>query len=323
MMIGVLTNVHSRQNKKGRYNRYVLKEALGKGGLIRETESLEEIPRVLEEFKKKKVQVIGVNGGDGTLSAALTLLFRYYPKSEPLPKILHMRGGTMNLASNNIEMYGTPLIVARRLRQKLNEVHHDFAQLETTSFWTLKIMASFLQHPLYGFCFGNGIIYKVIQQFYQMGGGSPAKGLRLLSTIIGGSMLQLQDTLALWEKTPGAVIVEGQTLPMKEHLFLLASTYSQLVLGFAPFIHGDRNTDDFNFIAFNVGPGETMRNLPTWMRGIGVADQLPRDDLFNDRVREVLMETRGGFTIDGETWASEKPYELRLALGRQVSFIKL
>lgn len=323
LVIGVITNVHSRKNRRGRYNRYVLKEALGNASLIRETELVEEIPTVLQEFKKKGVQILCVNGGDGSLSLVLTRLFDLYPPSSPLPKILHLRGGTINMASNNMKVFGTPLIAARRLRQRLFEADNDPERLELIPFWTLKLEASFLKKPIHGFCFCDGMIYRIIKDFYETGKGSSAKAMRYVSYVVGGSMLQLQDVLPLWEKTQGTITVDGKKLPMKEHTLLLASTFPKLPLGFAPFAYPNRKTDDFNFIAFNVGLGETMRNFPAWARGIGADVRPKRDDFFNDRVKQVEIESEEGFVIDGEVFESEKPYQLRLSLGRKISVVKL
>src|SRR5215471_13326780 len=94
--IGLITNPRSRVNLRdpGRPRR--LSYLIGSHGQAEATRTLDDLYRVCEEFRKERIDVLGISGGDGTLHHTLTAMIRTYGSDQSLPPIAILRGGTMN-----------------------------------------------------------------------------------------------------------------------------------------------------------------------------------------------------------------------------------
>src|SRR5690349_19758362 len=99
--IGIIANPHSKLNKQNPERHELLGYILGQQGQLRLTESLEHLSKVAAEFHQKKIDILAINGGDGTISRTLTAIVNEY-KGDPLPPIALLRGGTMNVLAQNL-----------------------------------------------------------------------------------------------------------------------------------------------------------------------------------------------------------------------------
>jgi diacylglycerol kinase (ATP) len=71
----------------------------------RVTESAEEIPAVLEELAQQKLEVLAINGGDGTIAAVLGYMLEHQIFEQP-PLIALLPGGTANMTAGDIGVAG-------------------------------------------------------------------------------------------------------------------------------------------------------------------------------------------------------------------------
>src|SRR5215470_977396 len=94
--IGVITNPRSRANLRDPSKARKLGYLIGSHGSAQATKSLDDLYRVCEEFKKERIDVLGISGGDGTLHHTLTAMIRTYGDELALPPVAILRGGTMN-----------------------------------------------------------------------------------------------------------------------------------------------------------------------------------------------------------------------------------
>ena len=98
--IGIITNPHSKQNKRNPSRSQLLSYILGKQGQMEVTQSLDDLAQVAEKFKKNEIEILAINGGDGTISQTLTAFHKVYGDTK-LPKIAILPGGTMNVRSED------------------------------------------------------------------------------------------------------------------------------------------------------------------------------------------------------------------------------
>src|SRR5437762_2543265 len=103
--IGVITNPRSRMNKRDPSRMRKLGYLIGDRGSAAATRSLDDLYRVAEEFKSADIDVLGINGGDGTIHHTLTAFVRTWG-DKPLPLIAILRGGTMNTIANSYGIKG-------------------------------------------------------------------------------------------------------------------------------------------------------------------------------------------------------------------------
>ena len=98
-MIGLIYNPKAYKNK-GREGS-LLKNLLGKnyGDIIfRLTSNVRDTPRIVEEFLKRKIDLICVSGGDGTLQRTMNELIAKGDGN--IPTISPLKGGSTNVMSN-------------------------------------------------------------------------------------------------------------------------------------------------------------------------------------------------------------------------------
>jgi len=149
--IGIITNPHSRRNRRFPEQMRRLAYVLGDDDTYELTNRIEDVKAVARQFKERNIEVLALNGGDGTNHVTLSTFIDVYG-DEPLPKITFLRGGTMNTISNGVGIKGTP----SRLLANLVEKYYTGIPYETTERDMLKISDE--NGVNYGFIFGNGIV---------------------------------------------------------------------------------------------------------------------------------------------------------------------
>src|SRR5512143_2297199 len=99
--IGVVLNPRSGKNIRDPGAARRLARTLGDQGVLREAHSIDELYRIAEDFRRLKIDVLGISGGDGTNHVTITGFLEVYA-DEPLPPIAFLRGGTMNTVANSV-----------------------------------------------------------------------------------------------------------------------------------------------------------------------------------------------------------------------------
>ena len=170
--LGIIANPHSNSNLRSPDELRRIAEKLGDRGTLAITQDLESLDRTLEEFKRQKIETIALNGGDGTISQAITRLIKLY-KDDPLPNIAVLRGGTMNLVASQLGVRGRPSDIVERLV----EAHQDRARLKVEKLSTLKV------NDVYGFLYADQSSTSILEEFYRKKSGHIGAGVLSLRLI--------------------------------------------------------------------------------------------------------------------------------------------
>ena len=104
--IGIISNPKSKQNRKHPERMRNLAYLVGTKGEAKETRSFDDLYRVVEDFHRAQIDIIGINGGDGSLHVVVTAFAKVY-KDAPLPKFAILRGGTLNTIAAGLGIKGT------------------------------------------------------------------------------------------------------------------------------------------------------------------------------------------------------------------------
>ena len=92
-----------------------LRKLVGDDGFVCETKSVDELGQFAEECLRNEIDVLCMNGGDGTSHLTLTAFVHAYG-SRPLPTVVSLRGGTMNSFPASFKHKGsTEKILARTM----------------------------------------------------------------------------------------------------------------------------------------------------------------------------------------------------------------
>jgi len=218
--IGIISNPHSKLNKKNPQRHEYLTYIAGEEGHVAVTHTLADLAKVAERFKKREIKILAINGGDGTISQTLTAFINAY-RDQPLPLIALLRGGTINVLAENLGIKGSPEQVLYRLIEK-----HSVNKLRTTKkISTIEIAG---QH---GFLFANGSAALFLEEFYKNKTGpigSLALLLKLLFSRIFGKEIYDQTV----QSTTTELLVDEDKKPNHLAITTMLATIPKMPLGF-------------------------------------------------------------------------------------------
>lgn len=266
--IGIITNPHSRRNRRYPEQMRRLAYVLGQGDAHELTNRIEDVSEVARRFRDDEIEILALNGGDGTNHVTLTRFIEVYG-DKPLPKIALLRGGTMNTVSNGVGITGTP----SRLLANLVEKYYTKQPFETTKRDMIKISDDHGSN--YGFIFGNGIISNFLEVYYQSGDPNPKTAALLLGRAVaevatGGDLVD-----KIFEPFNAHITFDGgeEVWPARDYTAVMAATVDQIGLGFRPFIRCEERAGAFHVLALTASPLETVAMLPRIRLGLPIRSE--------------------------------------------------
>ena len=307
--IGIITNPHSKLNKRNPKRPELLAYILGDRGQVAATDSLDDITRVAEKFKENDIEILAINGGDGTISHTLTAFEKVYGDT-PLPKVAILRGGTMNVLASSLGIFGQPEKILYRLVERYSSDDlPDFVEQD-----------SIQVNDQTGFLFATGIAPTVLIEYYKNKSGS-VKAALLVGKIWLSGLLKLDYFSKIIRTDKDTIVASDQTYKELDNLSTFCSTVEKLPLGFRFFkmLKGLKKPS-FEAIIVNCSPHALLWKLPKLLFS-------RRSDLNSGKfclLTETLKIHRDGnipYTLDGELFEVENTVEVKL--GNRFTFLKI
>jgi diacylglycerol kinase family enzyme len=256
--IGIIINPYARAHKRRPMRAQRLGFIVGDKGSCHETKDLLDVERLAQEFKESGVEILGLSGGDGTIHKTLTTFIKVYG-STPLPKIALLRGGTMNLLANTLNIYGTP----EKLLSNLILKYHEGIPSEEIGLNMLHINDS------YGFVFGMGIAGRFIEKYNELKNGDPTPwcALRLLLRLMASSIFHTKFCFEMNERFDAKITIDGRPAPFKNYTFIIAGKVEGVGLNFRPLYRARETAENFHMVAISASPMGTIRVFPRALLG--------------------------------------------------------
>lgn len=309
--IGIITNPHSKLNKRHPERQRLLGYILGEHGNLELTNSLADLARVAQKFKDSDIAVVAVNGGDGTINRTLTAMIQAYGE-KPLPKFLILRGGTINVLAENIGVSGNPEQILVRYIESLSGLRPS----TITTYRTLCVGGH------YGFLFGNGLVANYLEEFYKNKTG-PLGAIWLIVKIhfwYLWSFEKFRKLIGEWtyKLTYGpnnAIQITQKTIAV------MASTVEKMPLGPKLFPLARRSLDEFQFFSLNISARAIVWRLPLAFIRNGEGESFGK---LSHVTKKLILESAEGrrqkYTLDGELFTSEDG-KLEISLGPLVDLV--
>ena len=308
LRVGVLTNPRSGGNKKGLSE---IRSLLTKHPevLHHEEFSPEGISEALSDFSKNGVEMVVINGGDGTVHAALTTIGRGDAFAKP-PLFALLCAGTTSMLPRDVGIKG-PSVEA--LSQVLRWARSTDEKLGLLPRHVLEVKRGAGQPPLFGMFFGAGAITQGIKLFHRgvnpMGWrGEVMPGLTLLRMLL--AILRKDHS----KVPPLLARARLDKQPSKESatLLVLISTLERLFLGMRPY-WGEEG-GPLHYTAINSDSKKLFRVLPSLFSRQNNRYATPENGYISHNLNEVELEMDSDFTLDGELYESgQEPVVIRPA----------
>ncbi|WP_041448530.1 diacylglycerol kinase family protein [Anaeromyxobacter sp. Fw109-5] len=308
--IGIVNNPRSRRNRRDPRIAGRLRALLGDDGEVIDASTPAELARAVARLRAAEIDVLGVNGGDGTAHVVLTAFVRAYGTA-PLPRLLLLRGGSMNTVSHGHGIRGRPerllreVLQRRRRGEPLRTVERDLLAVSADG-----------GPPGYGFIFGTGAVVSFLEAYYATGRTSPATAAALVLRAIGSALRRGSFAEALMRRQRLRVTTDGDEWPDVPYLALLAGATPDIGFGFKAFARCDEQPGSFHAVGVTASLLPLALALPRIRRGAPWRRALAQDEV----ARELVAEGDGiRFTIDGDLYAART--SLRVTTGPGVALV--
>jgi diacylglycerol kinase family enzyme len=300
LQVGVLTNPRSGGNKKGLSEiRSIL--AQWPDVLHHEEFTPAGMNEALADFARNGVELVIINGGDGTAHATLTAIGRGEIFAKP-PLLALLCAGTTSMLPRDVGVPGSAASALSRILRWAKSTDKSLAVLPRP---VLQVQQASKQPALFGMFFGAGAICQGIKLFHSgvnpMGWrGELMPGLTLLRMMLAILCRDHRKVPPLLTKTS----LNGQPPQERKDLFVLVSTLERLFLGMRPYW----GTEDgpLYYTAVGTESKRLLRVLPSLARGRKNRYTAPENGYFSHNLHEVQLEMDGGFTLDGELYSAEQ-----------------
>ncbi len=311
-MIGIINNLNAKKNAKRSYTKEKLKKVIGDAGYVKDTRDFREMEETVEEFRKRKIKIFGISGGDGTVQRVVTTWIRKFGE-ETLPHIFLMAGGATNTIMNGIgQRIKSPLATLKDLVSSLKS-----NGIKSTNLHLLKV--SYQGKNEYGASFANGILYKMEKKYFEDGKPGVYGVFKEVIEIIGGIFMRKEEYLQFIEPVDCIFQVDDK-LVMEE---IMASGVSVLSKPF-PIVDPFHNLrgEGLYYLVSDLPFLTTLRYLPQIVMGRINSIRVKGKIGFLRGVAETIkMITSEGFTIDGELFDVKQRCEITLTRGPAVKFL--
>ena len=250
--IGVVTNPLSRRNRRNPRLMDRLAYILGDKGDLAQPRDWAGMEDVARSFLDRQIDVLCINGGDGTGHVVLSAMARVYG-DHPLPMVALLRGGTMNTVAHALGIRGSPSTLLDRVVNRYQA---------GTPFRCVERNLLCVDGKHYGFLFGNGVAATWLQVYYEGEEPSPTKGVKvfartILAMLFGGPLAR-----RLVDLVKAQVTLDGHVMPVTRFLTVAAGTSDDLGFGFRPFWAAPSNPDHFHALGFACSPLALAMELP-------------------------------------------------------------
>ncbi len=317
MRVCVLTNL--RAGRKNARLQRVLTFLKSRPDILHiETDSYQHVREALELLADKGMEVLAVNGGDGTLQHALTELLRD-GRFPALPLIAPLRGGRTNMNALVLGSHPDPvvalttLLTAARDGSLLNRVVQQPV---------LRVEYDPEAAPQFGMFFGVGLLHRAIERKHQVLPKRRLQGLPGAAMFLGSMVAR-----AAFGSESGILMPDGMTVTLdqsRKHwdrfLLFMATTLNRLFFNLRPFWGTESAPIHCTAIAPGARrtPGAVLRIL----RGQAPYAHPEAAGYFSGNAHQLELHLDCGLLLDGELFAPQPGRIVRMTTDQRLRFVQ-
>ncbi len=283
-----------------------------------ETDSAKILPEALAEFTRQEVDLLVVNGGDGTLQYALTELLTN-PELSSVRTIAPLRGGRTNMTALDLGSQRDPVKALESLLLSVREgtLHRHFV---TTP--VLRVRSSRGSDVRYGMFFGAGTLRRAIEfthRVFPEGRNHGVWGVGLVTATLIAKLFS-RPTEGMLTPDKIAVRIDGEPLPGAEYYLAFASSLSRLFLRMNPF--WGKQAGDVRFTAIEGNALRLPRCTPGVLRGRPSPFATPEHGYHSANADCVELRLDCGYTVDGEIFETGTDEIVTVESDRRIQLVR-
>ncbi|CAK7192053.1 hypothetical protein COMNV_00236 [Commensalibacter sp. Nvir] len=320
--IALIKNPTSRLNRKENqeFSQFA-KQWLGDNYCV--PYSIDHVLQTVAELKRKHVQCILIDGGDGTVSRVLTGIYHAY-EPDQFPYLVILPSGNTNLISKDIGFGLRGFQALQRIKilsekqRLIHAVQHRHAlKIEWINSSRPAVLGMF-QGAL-AFTKATDIAHKptIAKNF--------GHDLAIMVTILIALLkLILPKSRRIWLDGDLCGLKIGQNdFEFRNRFIFLATTLQKLSNGIWPFWGGNGNIDFFHYLSVDANPKKLLISCLALLKGKSPM-WLRKNSSYNSGVaKEILLNLNQNIILDGEHYDTGNNHVVKLSIGPRFSFLRL
>jgi len=318
MRIGLLNNLRAGHNRKGVARLLHFLSDHREVAHV-ETSSAQAVPEALWELARQDVELLVVNGGDGTLSHVLGEILGSGAFDGRVPHVAVLRGGRTNMSARDLGSHKDPL---RGMSNLVWAVQTGRVQERVIDRPVLRVQYGPGVNLRYGMFFGAGVIHRGIELVHQRFRAERQGlfGASLVTSTLLARLALLGDSQGVLEPDKVGILVDGMPVDRGESTLVMATSLDELFLGLRPF-WGDGD-GRVRFTSIAASPRRFGRSLPRILSGQAHGKLHEDDGYLSRNARRVDLRMDCGFTVDGELEAPAPERIVSLTTDTRVPFVQ-
>jgi hypothetical protein len=316
VQIGLINNLRA-----GRSNRQVSRilELLDSYPEVQhvETDSAGALPDAIADLARRRIDLLVVNGGDGTLQHALTEVLANDP-FEQVPMIAPLCGGRTNATSLDLGSQRNPV---KGLRALLEAVRSGRTLERVVDRPVVRVRYDGGQRTEYGMVFGAGLIRRAVSLVHRVfpKGQQGAFGAGTVTmALVARAGLRANGGILAPDKIQA--FLDGDPVKDGELRLAVASPLRHLFWGINPFWGTGNGGLRFTCIASDAR--RFMAAAPGVLRGKPRPWVTPENGYTSRDVERAQLYMGCGFTLDGEIFDQRSEELVTITTDRRVTFVR-
>jgi hypothetical protein len=300
--IGILTNPGSGGNRQNGSRFTAVRAKHLPAAHHHNARTEEEIHKALGDFQRAGVDLVVINGGDGTVQAVLSYL--YAPSLPPSwqPTLALLRAGTASMLARDVGLAGSQVTALERLAQACRSNQQGRARILDRHL--LRVERTPEKPVQCGMFFGCGAVCRGIDLCHGRLNRSGIRGELMPGLIL---LHQLLDLARGRHDRLGAVYAGGMAdslpLPQASYLLIVASTLERLILGFHPF--WGLQDQPLKITAIETRTPHLLRQAWRIFCGRAGKSMTPEYGYHSISGKRIRLDFAGDFTLDGELFSTD------------------
>ncbi len=317
--IGLLSNPNSRRN---RAQLGAIADIVANHPAIdhRITDSEDAIAATLALFANTGINVLAINGGDGTTARVFTALLENRP-FQVMPEVILLPGGTTNMNAGDVGMRGN---LVRAVKKLADWAEQPAGPVERQPRPVLRASGAVNGETACGMFFGAGTIISGIEyckdNIHTLGiRDELAPGVVALRTLWG--MARKEPYFS--DPTAMRIELDGRSDPRARPVVqLLITSLERLFLGLRPF--WGREEAPLHCTWMEKPMHKVLRAFPSLVRGKPNRHVIPENGYFSHNTGQIRLWMDGLFTLDGEMHhASREHGPVTITNGGTINFLRV
>ena len=283
-----------------------------------ETANTGAMPDAIAELARNRVDLLIVNGGDGTLQHTLTEILEWQP-FERLPLIAPVRGGRTNMTALDLGAHRNPV---RGVAELLAAVKQGTLAERLVKRPVLRIESRTRRDVQYGMFFGAGMIPRAIGLNHRLfpngrnhsvfGPGLVTAGLTVRAVLDGKDGVLSPDKAQIY--------LDGEMVPDGEFMLMIGSSLQRLFLRMNPFWGDESGGVRFTGIAHSAA--RKAISFPGILAGHPGATVKPEAGYTSRNAERAELQFNCGYTVDGEIFGAVSDESVTLSADRRITFVR-